>query len=331
MTDGIHTARLPRRVAGRVARRLVGSRAARRASSADQLEAAFDVDGAARPGADSVRRGAKWPSFPPAAYLGQLEPRFQAALAEQRADVRLEDCDWYHTFELSSGEVVAGAWDLRGKEDEYLGHTAVSSKRVLEVGPASGFLTYHMERHGAEVVAFEAGFDVPVDLLPFFGQDMREEQMKIMEHVDRVHNAWWFVHKDYGSAAKLVHGRVYDMPGDLGQFDVAVFGAILLHLRDPFGALAQAARRTRERVVVTDLVQDTIEPPESNVMRFAPLASHEITNWWAIYPGAVVSMLGRLGFGSTTVTFHEQRHHLGHKMDEPAVAMPMFTVVGERV
>jgi O-methyltransferase len=251
-------------------------------------------------------------------------------LADQRADVRLEDCDWYHTFALSTGEVVAGAWDLRGSEDVYLGHTTFSSKRVLEVGPASGYLTFHMERQGADVVAFEAGFDVPVDLLPFHGQDMRDEQMKIMRHVDRVHNGWWYAHRDCGSSAKLVHGRVYDMPGDLGQFDIAVFGAILLHLRDPFSALEEAARRTRERIVVTDLIQDTVEPPDSNVMRFAPLAAHEITNWWAIYPGAVVSMLRRLGFARTSTSFHEQSHHLGHKLNEPPVSMSMFTVVGDR-
>jgi len=262
--------------------------------------------------------------------MGQLAPAFQARLAEQRADVGLEDCDWYHTFVLSDGSLVPGAWDLRGAEDAYLGSTAFAGTRVLEVGPASGYLTFHMERAGAEVVAFEAGFDVPVDLLPFHGSDMRPEQASIMRHVDRVHNGWWYVHRDYGSAAKLVHGRVYEMPGDLGEFDVSVFGAVLLHLHDPFSALASAARRTRRRMVVTDLIQDSVEPPESNVMRFSPLLAHEITNWWSIYPGAVVAMLTRLGFGNTQITYHQQRHHLGHKMDDPAVDMPMFTVVGER-
>ena len=329
MPDQSRAARLPRRVAGRVARRLrAGQRSRSRARRDATRKAGPGPGDAAAQGV--VRRGAGWPSFPPFRYLGQLDPEFQAWLAQQRADVRTEDCDWYHTFELSNGEVVQGAWDLRGAENDYLGQVSFASKRVLEVGPASGYLTFHMERSGAEVVAFEAGFDVPVDLLPVLGRDMREEQMTLMRHVDRVHNAWWFVHRDYGSTAKLVHGPVYEMPGDLGTFDIAVFGAILLHLRDPFGALAEAARRTREALVVTDLVQDTVEPPESNVMRFAPLAPHEITNWWAIYPGAVVSMLARLGFGATTITFHQQRHHLGHKLDEPAVAMPMFTVVGRR-
>ena len=65
-------------------------------------------------------------------------------------------------------------------------------------------------------------------------------------------------------------------------------------------------------------------------MRFSPLANHEISNWWAIYPGAVVSMLERFGFGKTTITEHTQTHHLGHRLEDNAVEMPMFTVVGER-
>jgi len=247
-----------------------------------------------------------------------------------RAAATPADCEWYHTFDLPDGSVQPGAWDLRGGEVEYLGGTEFGGARVLELGPASGYLTFHMERQGADVVAFEGGFDVPVDLLPVGGRDMFEEQQRFMPTVDRVHNAWWYMHRQYGSGAKLVHGRIYDLPGDLGEFDVSVFGAILLHLREPWGALAEAARRTRRRIVVTELVQDTEAPLESNIMRFSPLATHEITNWWSIYPGAVVSMLTRLGFERTVVTTHQQSHHLGHRLDEPPVRLPMFTVVGER-
>ena len=139
--------------------------------------------------------------------------------------------------------------------------------RVLELGPASGYLTFWMERSGAEVVGFEAGFDVPVDLIPFEGRDMRVEKGIIMEVVDRVHNSWWLMHDDLGSGAKLVHGNIYRQPADLGFFDVAVFGAILLHLREPWGAIAETARRTRQRIIVTDVLED-VENPEANVMRF---------------------------------------------------------------
>ena len=64
-----------------------------------------------------------------------------------------------------------GAWDLRGHEAAYLGGVDVAGKRVLELGPATGYLTFYMERMGAEVVSFEAGFDVPIDTMPVKGVD----------------------------------------------------------------------------------------------------------------------------------------------------------------
>jgi hypothetical protein len=273
---------------------------------------------------------ALWPSYPPRHYLGQLRDEHQAQMAERRASATKEDCDWYHTFELRDGTVMRGAWDLRGGETAYLGGVELKGKRVLEPGPASGYLTYYMEGQGAEVVSFEAGYDVPVDVLPVNGMDMHLEQLKNMANIDRVHNCWWYMHREYNAKAKLVHGNIYAMPGDLGSFDVSVFGSILLHLREPWGALSEAARRTTETMVVTDVLQDTEYPIESNIMRISPLKTHEITNWWSIYPGAVVKMLERLGFGDTTITQHTQSHHLGHVMTDEPYAMPMWTVVGHR-
>jgi hypothetical protein len=273
---------------------------------------------------------ARWPSFPPTDYLGQLEPEFQAWLKAQRADLSPQDCEWYHTSVLRNGEVIQGAWDLRGGESAYLGGTEFGGARVLELGPASGYLTFWMERSGAEVVGFEAGFDVPVDLIPFEGRDMRVEKAIIMDVVDRVHNSWWLMHEDLGSNSKLVHGNIYRQPSDLGMFDVSVFGAILLHLREPWGAISEAARRTTHRMIVTDVLEDAGNP-EANVMRFASAGRDAITNWWTISPGAVVEMLTRLGFGNTRISYHTQQHHLGHRLHEPPISMSMFTVVGDRV
>ncbi len=227
--------------------------------------------------------------------------------------------------------MIDGAWDLPVSEDAYLGGVELVGKRVIEPGPASGYLTFHMERQGAEVVSFETGFDVAVDLMPIDGRDTTEQRTHVMRtNINGVHNSWWYMHRMYGSSAKLVHGDLYSLPGDLGQFDVAVFGAILLHLRDPWGAISEVARRTRERIVVTDLIQDRDAPLESNIMRFSPLAKENVSNWWTIYPGAVVSMLNRLGFTKTQISEHTQSHHLGHRMDVAAVQMPMFSVLGER-
>jgi O-methyltransferase len=269
------------------------------------------------------------PTYPPKDYLGQLDPAFQASLSKRREGADLSDFVWYHAFELPDGSVLPGAWDLRGHETAYLGGVDVAGKRVLELGPATGYLTFYLERMGAEVVSFEAGFDVSIDVLPFRGRDQSEEKLRVMqETIDRNHDAWWYLHRTLGSSAKFVQGSIYDMPADLGTFDITLVGAILLHLREPWGALSQAAQRTTETMIVTEPLQDDVDDPESNIMRFSPSAETHVTNWWSIYPGAVVSMLSRLGFGRTETTMHSQRHYLAHDMASDAIEQRMYTVVG---
>ena len=103
-----------------------------------------------------------WPAYPPPQYLGQLTDKFQAMLAGERSNIAREECDFYHTVELPNGEVVSGPWDLRGHEHEYLGGVDVRAKRVLELGPATGALTYFMERAGADVDGPAAHADGPL-------------------------------------------------------------------------------------------------------------------------------------------------------------------------
>src|SRR5215831_7108370 len=86
---------------------------------------------------------------------------------QPRNGIRLEECDFYHTVEIPGHGVVHGQWDLREHLDEYLGGYAFAGKRVLEIGPASGFLTFEMERRGAEVVALEVPDDPGWDFVPF--------------------------------------------------------------------------------------------------------------------------------------------------------------------
>ncbi|WP_139384099.1 hypothetical protein [Novosphingobium mathurense] len=73
------------------------------------------------------------------------------------------------------------------------------------------------------------------------------------KHLRKINNSYWLCHGAYRSNARMVNGVVYDMPAAIGPVDVAVFGSILLHLRDPFLALENAARLTQETMIVSDL------------------------------------------------------------------------------
>jgi hypothetical protein len=272
------------------------------------------------------------PAYPPRNYLGQLAPEFQESVGRRRGRINPDDIAWYHSFEMPDGRVVEGAWDLRGNEGPYFGGVGLRGKRVLELGPATGYLSLYMERQGAEVVSFETGFDVANELLPVRGRETLGAKVQLMtETVAPNHEAWWYLHHLYGSSVTFVQGNIYDMPADLGTFDVTFAGAILLHLREPWGAMVEAASRTTECMIVTEAVMDREAPLMSNIMRFSPAAEHDLTNWWSIYPGAVVSMFERLGFGDTTVTEHTQKHRLGHVATADYTDIPMYTVVGKRI
>ena len=62
---------------------------------------------------------------------------------------------------------MEGEWDLRGRFDDYVGRLDLSGKRVLDIGTASGFLTWEAERRGAQVVSFDLDHASLQKLLPF--------------------------------------------------------------------------------------------------------------------------------------------------------------------
>jgi len=296
-----------------------------------RVEAAANaaVDAGVQAPADALVR---WPSFGPPGYLGQLSDEYQRALAEERAALTRADCRFYHSVDLPGGEFVAGPWDLRGREHEYLGNIDLAGRRVLEFGPATGALTYFMERAGADVVSFEVGYDLSIDLHPAPGNvDTRKLRLDHAQMVGETQNSWWYLHREYASSARMVFGDIYALPGDLGEYDVSVFAAILLHLRSPVSALEQAARRTRDTIVVTEPWAFGRESMHENIMKIFPFGeSGRWTLWWSISAGAVVQMLDTMGFRDARVIEHTQRHQFSHDPDAPYGDMEMYTVVARR-
>lgn len=283
------------------------------------------------PPAEPAHEPEPWPQFGPPHHLGQLEDGFQAALGRERTPSSRASCAFYHTTDLGEEGVVEGPWDLRGREDAYLGHVDFAGKRVLELGPSTGHLTFFMEGRGAEVVCLDAGWDVSIDLLPAPGGETRRLRQDHARMVTSFQSSWWYTHRVRRSAAKMVYGDIYALPGDLGTFDVAVFGAILLHLRSPITALEEAARRTREAIVVTEPWPGDEADLHGNHVRIFPNGeAGRWVIWWEHSAGAISAMLEMLGFGDTTVVVHRQRHQHGHLPGAPYTEQLMYTVVGRR-
>jgi hypothetical protein len=241
--------------------------------------------------------------------------------------------------------LVKGEWDLRPGVRAYLGNVELRGKRVLELGTASGYLCFEMERQGAEVIAYDLSPAQDWDVVPYARTDNEAWKAERKKHIERLNNAWRFAHAALGSKARVVYGSVYEVPESIGPVDVATFGSILLHVRDPFLALQKALALTRETVIVTDLLPHGYRAyaaarslaekvPVPRVQRMAKLSKNyaefvpdaargeprEV--WWNLTPDVVARMIAVLGFEDVEVTFHTQRY-----LETDA---KMFTVVGRR-
>src|ERR1043165_9012096 len=81
---------------------------------------------------------------------------------------RLEDCFFYHAMELPGFGLVPAHWDLRGRFDDYVGRVDLRGKSVLDVGTATGFLSFEAEKRGAaRVVSFDQQDGAEQQFLPF--------------------------------------------------------------------------------------------------------------------------------------------------------------------
>jgi hypothetical protein len=126
------------------------------------------------------------------------------------------------------------------------------------------------------------------------------------------------------ATAKVHYGDVYDLPRDLGRFDIAVMGSVLLHVRDPLGVVEQCARLSDRRVVTDVHVPDLDGRPVQQL--FPTLNDAQWHTWWRFSPDLFVQFFEVMGYETEAVTFHEQTHVSGG-VEYP---MPMMTIVAGR-
>jgi tRNA (mo5U34)-methyltransferase len=147
-----------------------------------------------------------------------------------------ETAHWYHTMELAPGVVTPGRFDLRQVIDGFP-WPDVRGKRCLDIATYDGQLAFELERRGAsEVVATDVSSHEDWDFNP------REREGSIAylnAEAGTKGQGFEIASEALGSQVKRQFVNVYDLtPEAVGTFDVVVCGSLLLHLRDPFRALA---------------------------------------------------------------------------------------------
>lgn len=204
---------------------------------------------------------------------------------------RVEAIDWYHTFDLPGGIVTKGFFDLRPVVHHYGIPDRLDGKRALDAGTFDGFLAFEMERRGAEVV----GVDVPsVDNLDFPAPLKRRGRQREFE----VRRPAFDVAKEaLGCNARREFVSVYEVdPEKLGMFDLVMVGSLLVHLRDPVGALMALYRVCRGRIIIVEEVDRRLDliSRKRGLARFQAISPH--LTWWIANRACWAQMLEAAGF-----------------------------------
>jgi hypothetical protein len=235
------------------------------------------------------------------------------------------DCDYYHRFEVPGLGETDGPWDLRAGAADYLGHAALDGKSVLEIGPASGFLSFWMEGQGATVTCLEPDLEHFWDLVPTARANLIAFHGDFRSHIARIRNSFWLAHERLDSRVKVVHGSAYSLPDDFGPFDVSVLSSVLLHTKLPVEIISRCAKVTRGTMIVTE--RHYPELGEQPVMRFEPEPGKDaVDTWWRFTPAIVTQMLGVWGFSHARVNVHRQPYYHDGKPYE----IDLFTVIAAR-
>src|SRR6266550_939138 len=243
----------------------------------------------------------------------------RAVLAKSRYVENPADCFFYHTMDLPGLGQVRGQWDLRGRFNEYIGGVELDEKSVIDVGTATGFLSFEAEKNGAaRVFSFDIADPRQQDFLPFkdklYSRDPARWAKQYGAEVEQWKNAYWLCHRLLESKAEVYYGNIYELPQELGQFDVAIVGSVLEHLNDQITALASIARLTNETIVLVSPLLQTDE----RIARFEALSGNPDAafTWWTYSLGVYREVLGMLGFSIAKVSQAKYYYMYGDRLEE---------------
>jgi tRNA (mo5U34)-methyltransferase len=201
---------------------------------------------------------------------------------------------WYHTIDLGGGIVTPGWFDLRPIVEK-MPWPDVRGKRCLDVGTWDGFLAFELERRGAsEVVATDivdhASWDWPAPL--------RARGTAFLESLAGPERGQGFAlaREALGSSVERELISIYDLsPERLGSFDVVVCGSLMLHLRDPMGALEAIASVCSGQFLSAEQI-DLRMTVAHRRLPVAVVRPGDELQWWSFNAHAHARMIEETGF-----------------------------------
>ena len=264
--------------------------------------------------------------------------------------IPLNDCEWYHIMEVPGIGLTEGVFDCREDIDNIFGNLDFNGKKILNLGPITGYLNFAAEERGGKVTSIDLGVgDDPTSLQRDWVLDVskpwRQDLKNFMEDERKRRNAFWYAHKAFNSKSKLIICHINNLPDEVGIHDIGIVFSVLLHVRDPYTALLRMCSHLKEKIVITELggynMRDTLfnsiprffrkyfSKPSPRYMRFLPRPEKIGSVWWAFNPETVIAMLTLLGFGKAEVTYHDYRDRDGKKVFQWSVIAERTTPIDQ--
>ena len=249
-------------------------------------------------------------------------------IATPMAVAGVSDCVFYHSMDLPISGSQEGHWDLRGRFDDYVSRISFGGRSVLDVGTASGFLSFEAEKRGAKVVSIDASTAMHLDRVPFADSlhalNYAAWLEKADKYLDDIKRSYWLAHRELKSANRAYYGNVYDLPSELGTFDVVIVGQILVHLCDVVRALSSIAARCKDTLVIAEGMVENPEP----VSHWLARAGHPENDYsfWHHSTGLYRELLSILGFELQSKESRKYRCNL----EGPADGISITTLVFKR-
>lgn len=180
--------------------------------------------------------------------------------------------DWYHSIDMGNGIVTPGHYDHRPYLPNYRLPANLDGKTALDIGTASGFFAFELEKAGASVTATDLPQWEDRDLGPNYSYEgcpvNTETYMREPFEIAR---------EALGSKVRKKFINIYDIsPDTVGLFDLVFCGSLLIHLSDPLKALWNIAAVTREKAIITTVIM-----PGETDRPIAELAGFRVgDSWW---------------------------------------------------
>ncbi|MDP9384872.1 MAG: class I SAM-dependent methyltransferase [Actinomycetota bacterium] len=205
---------------------------------------------------------------------------------------------WYHTIDLGGGVVTPGWFDTRATLAKVPLPASLSGLRCLDVGTWDGFWAFEMERRGAaSVTAIDIDDQERWDWPPAMRvARAAEDSRRYVEDFKAGSAGFALAREALGSWVERLDLSVHDLsPQRVGTFDLVFLGSLLLHLRDPVGALDAVRSVCAGEAVIADAV-DAIPSFTRPRTPTARLEGIERPWWWQPNRTGLHQMVRSAGF-----------------------------------